>query len=418
MDISSADLEPGAGICVRSNHGAAELSIVLRSGHELVASQSAEVLVANDAGPRWAEVRDLQIGDYVAVRYGGHAWPLEAPTLGGFDPPAAHGSQKVLEPPTHLTEDVALLLGMYVAEGSSVASNWTVSITNADPGVIVLAAQLISEHFGAEPFIQTGFNRCGSTRLASKRFIEWLDFVGAGRNAYVKRIPPAVLDAPRDTAIAFIRGLALDAYTNASGGSPRWAICVASSGLLDDLQVLLTRLGIVHSRIEKWNAEYGRSYGEVYAAGEHAQHLIRMAPFLEAHKAARAVPLLDIDVRGGSWDAVPGVDALSLYEAIPRGKSGRNGYGYRSAFSHLRDARTKHVSRRTLVRLAAVPGNVLPPWAQLVVDEGLVLTLVADLRHAVGPQETVQLPSRNQPVHGAPLTDRPPRTDPPVEGLN
>lgn len=318
------------------------------------------------------------------MRYGGHVWPLDAPTLGRFNPPASHGSQKTLKPPTRLTEDVALLLGMYVAEGSSVASNWTVSITNADPGVLELAAQLISESFGAEPYIQTGYDRCGSTRLASKRFIEWLDFLGAGRTAYVKRIPPVVLDAPRDTAIAFLRGLALDAYTNASGGSPRWAICVASSGLLDDLQVLLTRFGIVHSRTEKWNAAYGRSYGEVYAAGEHAQRLIRMAPFLEADKAARAAPLLEFDVRGGAWDVVPGVNARSLYESIPRGRFGRNGYGYRSAFSHLRDPRTRHVSRRTLVRLDSVPGVVLPPWARLVVQENLRFVPVTTVRTPLG----------------------------------
>jgi intein/homing endonuclease len=196
-----------------------------------------------------------------------------------------------------------MLLGRYVAEGSSVASNWTVSITNADQQVLELAAQLISEHFAVEPSIQTGYGRCGSTRLASKRFIEWLDFIGAGRTAYEKRIPPTVLEAPRHTAIAFLRGLALDGYTTLAGRSPRWAICVASGGLLDDLQVLLTRLGIVHSRIEKWNAEYRRAYGEVYVSGRHAPAMIRLTPFLEADKAARAAPLLELKVAGGAWDA-------------------------------------------------------------------------------------------------------------------
>jgi hypothetical protein len=393
MELGDAEVDARTGICVRNADGEPTTVVVLRSGHTLRAGRSAEVLVADDAGPKWEHIEALRVGDHVAVRYGGHTWPTEQPSFGAFDPPAAHGSQKALRTPTHLTDDLAMLLGMYVAEGSSVASNWTVSITNADRGVLELAAQLISEHFAVEPYIQTGFDRCGSARLASKRFIEWLDFIGAGRTAYVKRIPPAVLDAPRDAAIAFLRGLALDGYTTLSGGSPRWALCVASGLLLDDLQVLLTRLGIVHSRIEKWNAEYGRSYGEVYASGRHAQRLIGLAPFLERDKARRAAPLLKIDVRGGSWDAVPGLDPRALYDAIPRGRSGRNGYGYRSAFGHLRDRRTRHVSRRTLQRLAEVPGAQMPPWAQLVLCSNLHLTPVA----AIGPADVNPPSSSNAP---------------------
>lgn len=48
-------------------------------------------------------------------------------------------------------------------------SNWTVSITDADPGVRELAADLIRVRFGAKPLIQIGYGRCGSTRVASKR---------------------------------------------------------------------------------------------------------------------------------------------------------------------------------------------------------------------------------------------------------
>lgn len=379
MDITSSDVPPRAGICMLADDGTPAATVTLRSGHRMTVSENAKFLVAGDAGPRWVGADALTVGDYVAVRYGGHDWPSEAPAFGAFDPPPAHGSQKRITIPHHLTDDLALLLGMYVAEGSSVASNWTVSITNADTHVLELGAQLISEHFAVEPFIQTGYGRCGSTRLASKRFIEWLDFIGAGRTAYEKRIPPVVLHGPRDSAIAFLRGLALDGYTTLVGRSPRWAICVASSGLLDDLQVLLTRLGIVHSRLEKWNAEYQRSYGEVYVCGRHAQTIIALAPFLEADKAERAAPLLDLDVRGGAWDAVPGVDPLELYEALPRGKSGRNGYGVRSVFSHLRDPRTKNVSRRTLERLAGVPRFALPGWADVVLTSDLHLVPVATI---------------------------------------
>jgi hypothetical protein len=147
-----------------------------------------------------------------------------------------------------------------------------------------LAARLIRAQFGVAPFIQTGYGRCGSTRTSSKRFIEWLDAVEAGRTAYEKRIPPIVTRAARRTVLALLSGLALDAYTTVGQSLARWAICVASPGLLDDLQILLTRLGIVHGRRAKWNSTYERYYDEVNVSGKHAQAMVRVVLCLESHR--------------------------------------------------------------------------------------------------------------------------------------
>ena len=67
--------------------------------------------------------------------------------------------------------------------------------------------------------------------------------------------------------LAFLQGLALDAYVTVST-APKWAICLDSPALLDDLQSVLTNLGVVHSRVSKYNREYDKYYGEVYIKGE------------------------------------------------------------------------------------------------------------------------------------------------------
>ncbi|MFA9446671.1 hypothetical protein [Egicoccus sp. AB-alg6-2] len=371
MDVRLDELLGQSGICARGVVHGGDGEIRLRSGHRLSGLTAAEILVADDAGPRWTSLDALEPGGYVAVRYGGWLWPTEAPRLDGFAPSPAYGRQKSIQIPDRLDDDLALLLGMYVAEGSSVASNWTVSITNADSGVRELTARLIREKFGTEPFIQIGYGRCGSTRLASKRFIEWLDFVGAGRTAYKKRIPRAVLAAPRSSVLAFIQGLGLDGYSTQVGYSPRWAICVASSGLLDDLQILLTRLSIVHSRIEKLNKDNGKTYGEVFVSGGSALELLRLAPFLEVKKVASASRLMQLHPRGGAADQVPGINGRDLYYAIPRGKFGRHGYGHRSKFTHLLDTRSVRVSRRSLERVALIPGVAMPAWGETVLTAHL-----------------------------------------------
>jgi hypothetical protein len=119
--------------------------------------------------------------------------------------------------------------------------------------------------------------------------------------------------------LAFLEGLSLDSYLPSS--LEKWAICVASNGLLDDLQAVLTNLGIVHNRITKYNAEYDRSFDEIYAHGRQAQKFVSLLRFPEAHKQARAFALREMNIGNGTADLIPGIRGRDLYELIPRGQS-------------------------------------------------------------------------------------------------
>jgi hypothetical protein len=59
-----------------------------------------------------------------------------------------------------------------------------------------------------------------------------------------------------------------------AGTSQREGLGPVVAGLLDDLQAVLTNLGIVHSRITKHNTEYDKDFDEVYASGAHARRLM------------------------------------------------------------------------------------------------------------------------------------------------
>ena len=173
--------------------------------------------------------------------------------------------------------------------------------------------------------------------------------------------------------LSFLQGLALDAYVTVRS-APKWAICVDSPALLDDLQAVLTNLGIVHSRVAKYNREYDKTYGEVYATGSDAQRLVSEVPFLEPDKAARAAELWQRVFSGNdAADVIPGLDPRALYELLPKGWSGRSGKGSGIAhqFRFLCDRRTRNVSRRTLELVADVDGVVLPTWLQTVLDDKL-----------------------------------------------
>ena len=76
------------------------------------------------------------------------------------------------------------------------------------------------------------------------------------------RIPDAVLRSPREMVLAFLQGLSLAAEVTMCG-TAKWAINSESPGLLDDLQAVLTNLGIVHERAIRYRKADGRPYDEV-----------------------------------------------------------------------------------------------------------------------------------------------------------
>ena len=104
------------------------------------------------------------------------------------------------------------------------------------------SAEAWRDLFGVEPKILRPRDRCAHVLVASKEIVEFFEYLGCGARASEKRIPDAVLRSPRAMVLAFLQGLALDAYVSTTS-MPKWAICVDSPGLLDDLQAVLTDLG-------------------------------------------------------------------------------------------------------------------------------------------------------------------------------
>ena len=125
--------------------------------------------------------------------------------------------------------------------------------------------------------------------------------------------------------MAFLQGLALDAYVTTSQAA-KWAICLDSPALLDDLQAVMTNLGVLHGRVTNHNKEYDKDYDEVYAAGLQGQLMVSLVPFLEPDKAARAAVYLRMDCGAGTADVVPGITGRELYELIPLGHAWRRAW--------------------------------------------------------------------------------------------
>jgi len=356
--------------------------VTLRSGHSVTGTHPHRLLVAGTGGLEWKALGEIEKGDAVALQYGAELWSATPASLRHITVSALHGNQKTVSLPTEMTEELAFLLGAYAAEGHTTRSTWTISITNSVPEVLERVRQAWQDLFGLRARVFADPGKCPQVTIASKTVVEFFEALGCGARAAQKRIPDAVLRSPREMVLAFLRGLALDAYVT-YGAAPKWAICLDSTRLLDELQAVMTNLGVLHSRVTKHNTEYDKDYGEVYAAGLQGQLMASLVPFLEPEKAARAAEYLRRDCGAGTADVVPGITGRELYELIPLGRRGvEHGRSWRTDFAFLRDPRTQQVTRRSLERVSTLPGVELPAWLRQVVDGNLHFSPVESVADA------------------------------------
>jgi len=362
--------------------------VVLRSGQAVTGTPNHRVLTAGPAGLDWKRLDEIEVGDFVATKVGDDLWSEIAPRFDDFTPTAPYGSQKKVHVPDEMTDSLAFLLGAYASEGHTNRSTWTVVITNSEDTVLEEVAEAVRQSFDVEAKIRRPADRCPSVEFSSKTIVEFFEYLGCGDRASSKRIPDAVLRSPRELVISFLQGLALDAYSTHRGTTAKWTICLDAPKLLDDLQAVMTNLGVVHGRVSKRNKANGKTYDEVYAAGVHAKRMVELVPFLEAHKGAAARRMAARVAAGNhdTADVVPGITPAELSSLVPYGRRNEHGVLLRTEFNFLADRRTARVSRGTVERVARIDGVALPEWLQTVIDDGLHFSPVAQV-HDAGERE-------------------------------
>ena len=356
--------------------------VTLRSGHTITGTLPHRVLIASDGGLEWKALADITEADSVAMQYGAELWASNPARLPAIRVSPPHGNRKAATLPEEMSEELAFLLGAYASEGHTTRGNWTITITNSVPDVLERVRQAWLSVFGLRARITADPGKCPAVVVSSKTVVEFMEALGCGSRASDKRIPDTVLRSPRVMVMAFLQGLALDAYVT-TATAPKWAICLDSRGLLDDLQAVMTNLGVLHGRVTKHDKINGKDHDEVYAAGTQGQLMASLVPFPEPDKAARAAEYLGMNFKPGPADIVPGISGRELYQLIPLGSHGEDHLlSWRNAFTFLLDHRTQHVTRSTLERVSTLPGVELPGWLRQILDGNLHFSPVAAIADA------------------------------------
>lgn len=144
----------------------------LRNGYRL--RGTGKVLCARGGALQDVDVRDLVVGDWVALGFGDDgAFGRDLVQLGWFSLSKPYGSQKPICVPEVLDEDLAMLLGMYASDGHTTMRTWTIVITNSVPAVLQRAVVLWKSCFDIDARVAQYGDSFSSPTRRSPPSVSW-----------------------------------------------------------------------------------------------------------------------------------------------------------------------------------------------------------------------------------------------------
>lgn len=301
----------------------------------------------------------------------GHAWfyrkrgrlPYLVAVLAGVTGQLVHedrlgfrGSSHTLPLTIDIDEDLAWLVGLYVAEGYR--RRGQVVLSNTDEGIL-RRVERIAHRIGV-----TTYRGPWSVTLLSSLLSEALSWLGVGGKAHAKRIPQSVFGWPQHLIQAFFDGL-VDG--DGSRDPQRTSVWTSSDGLVGDLLRVAPRLRL---RAAAYRRERGR------------QILYQVAFPNREHKLLTAVPNPRELLRSLREEAGLTQIAASIGMGF-RSESGLNNI----------EKRYENVRRLTLDRIRRFYGSLDPAPSRLgdlerIVDGDVAWDVVREVRDT-GTFETV-----------------------------
>jgi intein/homing endonuclease len=152
--------------------------------------------------------------------------------LGDSDRIAVKGSRFAMAPFIEIDQDIAWLLGLYVAEGSRRRKQ--VALSNTDSSILDRVGRILRRLNVSTYRSDRAITAC------SALFSAVIGELGFGDGAHSKRIPPFVFGWPADLIESFFEGL-VDG--DGSRDETRTSVWTSSDGLAGDVLLLAERMG-------------------------------------------------------------------------------------------------------------------------------------------------------------------------------
>jgi stage V sporulation protein R len=248
MRILVGSGEPGALHPITAFHkeeGVPTLRITTRRGYTLEGALKHRVRLADGS---WAFLRDLGLGDRVALARGTEVWAAEEVRIEYQPEVLATTESARAEPPAALNAPMAYLLGYFVGAGTAAKSG--ICLTCDEEAHAHHLGDLIETTFGVPASVREDMEpsqkrwRVEVLSQGVARLFETLG-VDLDARATARDVPDAILRSPRGVVSAFLRGC-----FDASGcaGPDGVTLSSPSDELVQSAQTLLLNYGILSAR--------------------------------------------------------------------------------------------------------------------------------------------------------------------------
>lgn len=257
----------------------------------------------------WKQLAEVEKGQFAVIDRNNQAlWPKEEPSLEEFFPDIKSPNFKDFLLPRRMSPALAFIMGAITAEGfisaSKKSSKWKIGFCNTDPEFIKEFKEKFKEvfpevHIGQQKRGLLGYGKKDYTALeiGSIQLSQFLQNLGLKAvRAKKKRVPSILFKATKKSVTAFLRGFAEgdgSIFLPASRG-PRIVFVSASQKLLQEIQLLLLRLGIVAFLRE----DRGRGTWILWTGGRNNLQLFKVIGFVSKKKQKRLGDYSQIDEEG------------------------------------------------------------------------------------------------------------------------
>jgi hypothetical protein len=212
---------------------------------ELEGSYNHKLWACKDGKYDWYRLDELNVNDWIAIQYGMNVWGNDD-DVSGFTP-MVNGNHKNIFKVDEITQDMAYLMGLYIAEGCTYLSYN--SIGKLVGGEITLTC-------GDD--ISDSIRKCGLSftcydglhyNISSKTFIEFLQYVGfdLSKTASEKIIPKRLLQMTSKNISALLSGI-FDGDGFARSKSGMVGIGLSSELLINQIRIILNNFGILSAK--------------------------------------------------------------------------------------------------------------------------------------------------------------------------
>nr|HET6901187.1 LAGLIDADG family homing endonuclease [Ktedonobacteraceae bacterium] len=301
-------LEAGEKIQAKTHLGSRPFTYVFRNGikelYEVKTRRGYRVRVTLDHKMgvlRHGEIttvplRELREGDEILLLLGSEekyqAEPVPLITSEYKRPKMSTTLNEHVKLPTHLTSELAYLLGFFYGDGHVIQDKkvkWqdekgiSLAVENTRPDIQQRLITCVKELFGLNAKTYSGDGACTNIAIYSRLLVEWLQENGLlKQKAADVRVPEAIFRSPNAVVAAFIAGY-FDADGCDRGRKGGYDFDSVSREMLEDIQQLLLAQGIIsHIAVQDRSLQGWLPLYRLLITG--AQFRERFSNFIDCHK--------------------------------------------------------------------------------------------------------------------------------------